>query len=48
LSPDDKRFGDETLPAPKISKHEIDFRLDGEGFKITPETAAAGRLFGLH
>lgn len=47
MSPDDKRFGDGTLPSPKIAKYEIDFRLEGDGFKITPETAAAGRLFGL-
>jgi len=48
LRPDDQRFGEEALPKPKISKYEIDFRLDGEGFKITPETAAAGKLFGVH
>lgn len=48
LRPDDERFAAVTLPAPKLSKYEIDFRLDGEGFKVTPETAAAGKLFGLH
>jgi hypothetical protein len=48
LRPDDQsRFEAEILPRPKISMYEIDFRLDGEGFKITPETAAAGRLFGV-
>jgi hypothetical protein len=47
LRPDDQRFG-EALPKPKISKYEIDFRLDGEGFKVTPETVVAGKLFGVH
>ena len=44
LHTDDQRS---ILPTPKLSNYEIDFRLDGEGFKITPETAAAGRLFGI-
>lgn len=44
LRPDYDR---DPLPKPKLSKYEIDFRLDGEGFKVTPETAAAGRLFGI-
>jgi hypothetical protein len=48
LSPDDKRLGEKTLLTPKIAKYEIDLGLDGEGFEITPETAAAGKLFGLH
>jgi hypothetical protein len=34
------------LPKPKVSRYEIDFRLDGAAFKVTPETAAAARLFG--
>ena len=38
LRSDDRRFEGTALPTPKISKYEIDFRLDGEGFKITPET----------
>jgi hypothetical protein len=46
VRPDDQRF-EEALPKPKISKYEIDFRLEGEGFKITPETAASGKLFGV-
>jgi hypothetical protein len=37
----------ERLPAPKVSSYAIDFRLDGETFKVTPETAAAARLFGV-
>ena len=47
LRPDDRRFEGKTLPTPKLSRHEIDFRLDGEGFKITPETAAAGVIARL-
>jgi hypothetical protein len=46
LRPEDQDKLDE-LPTPKISKYEIDFRLDGDRFKATPETAAAGRLFGV-
>jgi hypothetical protein len=42
----DRYFDEESRPKPKISKYEIDFRLDGHGFKVTPETAAAARLFG--
>jgi hypothetical protein len=46
LRPEDQdKFAD--LPTPKISKYEIDFRLDGDRFKVTPETVAAGRLFGV-
>jgi hypothetical protein len=48
LRPDDERFGEGPLPKPKLSKYEIDFRLEGEDFKITPETASAGKLFGVH
>jgi hypothetical protein len=48
LHPDDQdRLDEESLPKPKISKYEIDFRLDGDRFKVTPETAAVGRLFGV-
>jgi hypothetical protein len=48
LRSDDRRFEGKALPTPKILNYEIDFRLDGDGFKITPETAAAGKLFGVH
>ena len=44
---DQDRFDRESLPKPKVAKYEIDFRLDGDRFKVTPETAAAGRLFGV-
>ena len=37
----------ERLAVPKISSYEIDFRLVGEAFKVTPETATAARLFGV-
>jgi hypothetical protein len=48
LRPEDQAGVDgESLPKPRISKYEIDFRLDGNKFKVTPETAAAGRLFGV-
>ncbi len=36
----------ERLPKPKVSNDEIDFRLDGNTFKVTPETAAAARETG--
>ena len=35
------------LPAPKVSTYEIDFRLEGDEFRATPETAAAARLFSV-
>jgi hypothetical protein len=35
----------ELLPKPRVPKYEIDLRLDGDAFKVTPETAAAGQLF---
>jgi hypothetical protein len=37
----------ERLPIPKVSRFEIDFCLNGERFKVTHETAAAARLFGI-
>jgi hypothetical protein len=37
----------ERLPVPKVSSYEVDFRLVGETFKVTAETAAAARLFGV-
>ena len=37
----DERF----LPQPRLSAHEIDFRLEGDVFEVTPPTAAAARLF---
>jgi len=47
LRPESTPTDEGPLPTPKLSSHEIDFRLDGDVFKITAETAAAGRLFGL-
>ena len=44
LRPDDQR---EVLPKPRLSTFEIDFRLDGASFKVTPQTAVAARLFGV-
>ncbi len=44
LRPD---YDGERLPTRKVSNYEIDFRLDGETFKVTPDTAAAARLFGV-
>ncbi|MEX2260464.1 MAG: hypothetical protein WD696_00855 [Bryobacteraceae bacterium] len=44
LRPD---YEGERLPTPKVSTYEIDFRLEGETFKVTPQTAAAARLFGV-
>jgi hypothetical protein len=37
----------EHLPIPKLSSYEIDFRLNAGMFKVTNETAAAAKLFGL-
>lgn len=37
----------ERLPVPKVSSFEIDFRLVGDTFTVTPETASAARLFGV-
>jgi hypothetical protein len=44
LRPD---YEGERLPVPKVSNYEIDFRLVGETFKVTPETATAAKLFGV-
>lgn len=44
LRPD---YPNEILPKPKLSNYEVDFRLDGEAFKVTPETAASAKLFGV-
>ena len=44
LPPD---HGNEHLPKPRVSNCEVDFRLDGETFKVTPQTAATARLFGV-
>jgi hypothetical protein len=44
LSPDD---ASEQLPTPKLSDYEIDLQLEGKTFKVTPQTAAAARLFGV-
>lgn len=35
----------ERLPIPKVSNYEIDFRLVGDAFTVTAETASAGSLF---
>jgi hypothetical protein len=37
----------EHLPVPKVASYEIDFRLVGATFKVTPETATAALLFGV-
>lgn len=44
LRPD---YPNESLPKPKLSNYEVDFRLDGEVFKVTPETSASAKLFGV-
>jgi hypothetical protein len=36
------------MPTPKLSNYKIDFRLTGEVFKVTPDTAAVAKLFGVH
>jgi len=35
------------LPTPKVSRYEIDFRLDGEKFTVTTKDAPTARLFGV-
>ncbi len=45
LHPEAAPSGEGVLPKPKLSNHRIDFQLDGDVFKITAKTAAAGRLF---
>ena len=40
-------YESERLPKPKVSNYEIDFRLNGETLKVTPQSAAAARLFGV-
>jgi hypothetical protein len=37
----------ERLPVPAVSNYEIDFQLVGSAFKVTPDTAAAAKLFGV-
>jgi hypothetical protein len=44
LRPD---YGAEHLPVPNVSRYEVDFRLVGDTFKVTPETASVARLFGV-
>lgn len=44
LRPD---YDSEHLPKPKVSNCEVDFRLEGETFKVTPESAVTARLFGV-
>jgi len=43
---DQDRIDRQSLPKPRISRYEIEFRLDGDKLKLTTETAAAGNLFG--
>jgi hypothetical protein len=40
-------YANERLPVPSVSSHEVDFRLDGDTFKVTPETAVSAKLFGV-
>jgi hypothetical protein len=47
LRPEAQLADEESLPKPKLTSYEIDFRLDGDAFKMTPETAAAGKLFAV-
>jgi len=44
LRPD---YNGERLPKPKLSNYEVDFRLDGEVFKVTRETSSSAKLFGV-
>ena len=44
LRPD---YEGQSLPIPKVSSYEVDFRRDGARFKVTSQTATAARLFGL-
>lgn len=44
LSPD---YPNGQLPKPKVSNYEVDFRLQGERLKVTPETASSAKLFGV-
>jgi len=44
LRPD---YHGESLPKPKVSSYEVDFRLDGDMFNATPETSASAKLFGV-
>lgn len=37
----------ERLPVPRVASYEIDLRLKGEAFIVTPETAAAASFFGI-
>lgn len=37
----------ESLPKPKVSSYEVDFRPDGEMFKATSGTAPSAKLFGV-
>ena len=44
LRPD---YPGESLPKLRVSSYEVDFRLDGDTFKATPETSAPAKLFGV-
>ncbi len=37
----------ERLPVPKVASYEIDFRLVGASFKVTPEASTSAMLFGV-
>jgi hypothetical protein len=39
--------GEPTNPPALPFTYEIDFRLEGGRFKVTPETVGAARLFGV-
>jgi hypothetical protein len=41
------RREDPPWPEPTLKAYRIDFQLVGDFFKVTPETAAAGRLLNL-
>jgi hypothetical protein len=44
LPPD---YPNEQLPKPKVSNFEVDFRIEGDTFRVALETAAIGKLFGV-
>jgi hypothetical protein len=45
LRPD---YDSERLPTPNISRYTIEFRLEGATFRVTAQTAAAARVFGVN
>lgn len=44
LQPD---YAGQSLPKPKVSRYEVDFRLEGDTLRVTPETAASGKMFAV-